>query len=61
MKAIRLLGKEKVELQDIPVPEITENELLVKVKAASICGTDVRMFKNGYKDVSECRPLTLGH
>lgn len=61
MKAIRLLGKEKVELQEIPVPEITENELLVKVKAASICGTDVRMFKNGYKDVSECRPLTLGH
>lgn len=61
MKAIRLLGKDKVELQEIPVPEISENELLIKVKAASICGTDVRMFKNGYKEVSEYNPLTLGH
>ncbi|MCI8993093.1 MAG: alcohol dehydrogenase catalytic domain-containing protein [Eubacterium sp.] len=61
MKAIRLIGKEKIQLQDIPVPEISDNELLIKVKAASICGTDVRMYKNGYKNVSENNPLTLGH
>lgn len=61
MKAIRLLGKEKIELQEVPVPQISEDELLIKVRAASICGTDVRMFKNGYKDVSEENPLTLGH
>lgn len=61
MKAIRLVGKEKIELQEIPVPEISKDELLIKVRAASICGTDVRMFKNGYKDVSESNPLTLGH
>lgn len=61
MKAVRLIGKEKIELQNVPIPEISENELLIKVKAASICGTDVRMYKNGYKDVSENNPLTLGH
>ena len=61
MKAIRLLGKDRIELQDIPVPEINDDEMLIRVRAASICGTDVRMWKNGYKDVSEARPLTLGH
>ena len=61
MKAIRLLGKDRIELQDIPVPEINDNEMLIRVRAASICGTDVRMWKNGYRDVCEARPLTLGH
>ena len=61
MKAIRLLGKERIELQDIPVPEIGEREMLIRVRAASICGTDVRMFRNGSRNVSEANPLTLGH
>jgi L-iditol 2-dehydrogenase len=61
MKAIRLLGKDRIELQEIPIPEIRENEMLIRVRAASICGTDVRMMRNGYRNVSESNPLTLGH
>ena len=61
MLAIRLLGKGALELQDIPVPEITDDEMLVRVRAASICGTDVRMWRGGHGCVSEGHPLTLGH
>ncbi len=61
MKAIRLLGKENIELQEISIPEVKEDEMLIKVRAASICGTDLRMWKNGYANVSEQNPLTLGH
>ncbi len=61
MKAIRLLGKEKIELQEIPVPKILPDEMLLRVRAASICGTDVRMMQNGFRNVSESHPLTLGH
>lgn len=61
MKAIRLLGKERIELREIPVPVIGEDEMLIRVRAASICGTDVRMLQNGYRNVSEDNPLTLGH
>ena len=61
MKAIQLMGKEKLRLVEVPVPEIDEDEALLQVKAASICGTDVRMHKNGYKNVSEEHPLILGH
>ena len=61
MKAILLTGKESLKLAEVPVPEITPNEILLKVRAASICGTDVRMYKNGYKNVTPETPLTLGH
>ncbi|MBE5894007.1 MAG: Zn-dependent alcohol dehydrogenase [Lachnospiraceae bacterium] len=61
MKAIQLLGKEKLILAETPIPEIGDDEALLKVRAASICGTDVRMYRNGYKNVSEDNPLVLGH
>lgn len=61
MKAIRLYEAGHLELDDVPVPEIGERELLVRVRAASICGTDVRMWKNGAACASLDHPLTLGH
>lgn len=61
MKATQLLGKENIRLNEVEKPTITEKEVLIKVKAASICGTDVRMYKNGYPTASEETPLTLGH
>ncbi len=61
MRAAVLYGKEDIRVQDVPVPEIGEQELLLKVKSASICGTDIRMYKNGAKGVDELSPLILGH
>ena len=61
MKAVQLTGKESLRIGEVPIPEIGPGEILLKVRAASICGTDVRMYKNGYKNVSEEHPLILGH
>lgn len=61
MKAVQLKGKLDIQIEDIEIPEITCDEMLLEVKAASICGSDVRMFNNGYKDVSLDHPLTIGH
>jgi L-iditol 2-dehydrogenase len=61
VKAVQLLGKEKIRIAEVEKPTIANGEVLVKIKAASICGTDVRMYKNGYPGVSEETPLTLGH
>jgi L-iditol 2-dehydrogenase len=57
MKAIRLYGVDDLRVEDVPTPEIGSGEVLVKVGASLICGTDVRMWKNGAK----VSPLTLGH
>ena len=61
MKAVQLVGKGQIELRQIPIPQIDDDEMLVRVRAASICGTDIRMWKNGAANAAEEHPLTLGH
>lgn len=61
MKAACLYGKEDIRVIEVPVPEIGDNEVLLQVKSALVCGTDIRMYKNGYPGVSEASPLIPGH
>lgn len=61
MKALKLYGKNDIRFVEVPVPEISEDEILLKTDAAAICGTDIRMWKNGMKGADETHPLTLGH
>ncbi|MDR1579493.1 MAG: alcohol dehydrogenase catalytic domain-containing protein [Synergistaceae bacterium] len=61
MLAARLFGKEDLRVVETAVPEINTDEMLVKVKAGTVCGTDLRMFKNGADGVDISHPLTLCH
>ncbi|GAB2324477.1 zinc-dependent dehydrogenase [Alkalibacterium sp. m-11] len=61
MKAVQLFGKNHLEVVEVEKRTIKNDEILIQVKAASICGTDVRMYKNGYEGVDLENPLTLGH
>lgn len=61
MKALRMYGVNDLRLENVPVPEIGPGEILVKVKAAAICGTDIRMIFNGAANINEEHPLILGH
>ena len=61
MLAAKLFGPGDVRVVECPVPEIGPDEILLKTSAAAICGSDLRMIKNGYKNVDEEHPLTLGH
>lgn len=61
MKAALLYGKGDLRTQDVDDPAINAGEILLRVKSSFICGTDIRMFKNGYKNVSKDSPLILGH
>jgi len=50
------------ELVDAPVPEIGPNDVLIEVRAASICGTDVHIFQwNDWAAAHIVPPLTVGH
>jgi len=41
MKAVYKPNREKgIKIADVPIPKISENEVLVKVKKAAICGTE---------------------
>ena len=61
MLAAKMYGAEDVRLEEIPVPEIGAQEILLKVRAAAICGTDVRMFVNGANGIDGQHPRILGH
>lgn len=61
MLAARLYGKDDLHVERIPVPEIADDEILVKVKAAAVCGTDLRMLKNGAAGVDAGHPVVLAH
>lgn len=61
MLAARLYGPKKLVVEETAKPDINENEILIKIKAAAVCGTDIRMYQNGYGDISEDNPRVLGH
>ncbi len=60
MKSARLYGIEDIRIEDIPIPEISEDEVLLRVKASFICGTDVRFYKSGNPGAGN-QPLVAGH
>jgi threonine dehydrogenase-like Zn-dependent dehydrogenase len=53
-------GKGETELRDVPVPEIGDDDLLVEVKAAGVCGSDIA-FDNGDHANILRPPVVLGH
>lgn len=58
MKANRLYGIKDLRLEEMPIPELKEDEVLLKVEACGICGSDVnRYFKSGTYHY----PTTIGH
>jgi 2-desacetyl-2-hydroxyethyl bacteriochlorophyllide A dehydrogenase len=60
MKAIRLISpNQPLQEQDIPIPTIGERDILVRVKAAGICHSDVH-YRGGKSPVYPL-PMTLGH
>ena len=61
MKALRFYGPGEFDLKEIDVPSYGDGDILLKVKAAAICGSDIRMIYNGYKGVSRETPRTYGH
>lgn len=61
MKAAKMYGKNDIRIEDCEIPEIGSGEILLKVKAAAICGTDLRMIKNGAQGIDEEHPRILGH
>lgn len=61
MKAARFYEKRKLVVEEIPVREPKDTEVVIKIKYCGICGTDVHIFE-GEKGSAEVNPpVTLGH
>jgi len=58
MKAAVLYGVKDLRVEDECVPEIADDEVLIKVKATGICGTDVHIYLGEWETDL---PIILGH
>lgn len=59
MKALCYMGPEQLELKDVPVPQLGPHDVLIKVRAVGICGSDV----HGWLGITGRRipPVIMGH
>lgn len=59
MKAAVLESLENLVVKDVPAPEVGDDEVLVKVAACAVCGSDIRMFHHGNPRLTP--PAIMGH
>lgn len=53
-----LTGIEKFEIREFPIPELGDDDVLVKVEGCGVCGTDAHEYK---RDPFGLIPVALGH
>lgn len=47
MKAGVLVGPGRVEIMDVPVPDMAPGRIRIRVSACGVCGSDIHMWKEG--------------
>jgi L-iditol 2-dehydrogenase len=61
MKAALLYGVKDLRMEEVDKPTVGAGEVLVKVKAATTCGTDLKIFQRGYVEGVISLPTVFGH
>ena len=61
MMAAVLYGKEHLNIEPVAVPAIEKGDVLVRVRTALTCGTDVKVFRRGYHARMIVPPALFGH
>jgi L-iditol 2-dehydrogenase len=59
MKALRFYAPEDVRLEEVAEPECGPDEVKLRVRNCSTCGTDVKIFYNGHQNLTP--PRIIGH
>lgn len=61
MTAAVLYGREDVRIERLPVPAAGRGEIVVRVRAALTCGTDLKVYRRGYHSRMLTPPVPFGH
>ena len=57
-RVAKLVEKGRFAIEEYPIPEVGDGDILVKVEGCGVCGTDAHEFKN---DPFGLIPVVLGH
>lgn len=61
MKAVMFYAPGDIRYEETEIPEPKEGEVLVKIKAALTCGTDVKTYRRGHPVLIKSTPSGFGH
>ena len=66
METMKALVKKHAEqgiwLEDVPVPEVGNNDVLIKIHKTAICGTDIHIYNwDEWSQKTIPVPMTIGH
>lgn len=61
MKAAVFYGKEDIRIEDKSIPEVKPDEVLIRVRACGICGTDIHIFDGSEGAAPTPSGTVLGH
>ena len=59
MKVLRFYAPKDVRIEEVPEPTCGPDEVKLRVRNCSTCGTDVKIFNNGHQNISP--PRIMGH
>lgn len=59
MKSAWVVAPRKVEIREMETPKVTEGSVLIKIKAAGVCGSDIGLFTGEHP--FRTPPAMLGH
>ncbi len=61
MCAAFLSGKQKIEVRPAQPPQVGPGDLLLRTRAALVCGTDLRILQHGHAAIADGARRILGH
>ena len=61
MTAAVLYGKCDLRIEQIPIPRVQAGEILVRIRAALTCGTDLKVYRQGFHARMIVPPAVFGH
>ena len=61
MLAALLYGPQQVVLEEIPLPTVGDGDVLIRIAAATTCGTDLKVFLQGGHARMITLPAVFGH
>ena len=61
MKAAVFYAPGDVRIEDIPIPEPGDGEVLVRIHRALTCGTDLKTYRRGHPTIMQRVPTPFGH
>lgn len=61
MRGIEIKGEKQVAIEDFQIPNVLSNQVLIRTKAASICGSDLHFYRSPREELGKRVSYIAGH